>query len=183
MYRFLLAAVSIFIAASGYTEELPVQMTPQVDSTKAEQLSDEKKLSTAEKNIKEMQQDLAAVLRLRKAASDQKDVIRVNCLDKKLTNIKTYLGISLKAFSALQEAVTNGNKENSVQEFNKISLSQQWVKTYKTEAEQCIGEMAFAGGKSTREIEEDKNIVWQYDPTLEELFKTVVVRPAAASQY
>jgi hypothetical protein len=183
MYRFLLAAILVGAAGVGYAEDLIIPTIPQVDNERYNKISDKEMLSIAEKEVKEMQQDLAIALRLRKVASGEKDVIYVNCVDKKLSLIKSYLAASLPASSVLQEAVTNSETQKSIDEFKKIDISYQQVKSLRAEAEECVGQLAFMVGKSTAQVEVDQDIVWEDDPTAKALFNTPVCRPPAASPY
>jgi hypothetical protein len=100
-----------------------------------------------------------------------------------LINIKGLIRISEQADIALQEAVTKGEKDSSTHEFQKIAIAHQKVKILKIEAEQCVGELAFAVGKTTVEVEIDKDIVPENDPTAEKLPDTPIIRPPAASPY
>ena len=68
-------------------------------------------------------------------------------------------------------------------EFHKIAISHQKIKVLKTEAEQCVGELAFAVGKTTVEVEVDEDQVPEMDPTVTPLPETPVFRPPAASPY
>ncbi len=183
MYRFLLAAIFIFGAGVGYTKEIPAQPTQQADFEKAEQLSDKDKVDTAEKNLNEMRKILTDVLKILKESRDQKDVIKMNCVNEKLINTKGLIRISEQADIVLQEAVTKGEKDSSTHEFQKIAIAHQKIKILKTEAEQCVGELAFAVGKTTVEVEIDKDMVPENDPTAEKLPDTPIIRPPAASPY
>ncbi|MBW1806885.1 MAG: hypothetical protein JRJ19_15230 [Deltaproteobacteria bacterium] len=149
----------------------------------AAELSDSEKLDRATGYLGEMKGVLGHVLRLLKDAREEKDVIKVNCVNEKLTNIKGLIRISEQAEMTLQEALAKGEKDTATHEFHKISISHQKIKILRTEAEQCVGELAFAVGKTTVEVEIDKDQVPEDDPTNVELPETNIIRPPAASPY
>jgi hypothetical protein len=154
-----------------------------MDFERAGQLADSEKLELATGYLGEMKGVLTGVLALLKDARAEKDVIKVNCVNEKLTNIKGLIRISEQADITLQEAIAKGERDTSTHEFHKISISHQKIKVLKTEAEQCVGELAFAVGKTTVEVEVDEDMVPSQDPTVIALPDTPVLRPPAASPY
>jgi hypothetical protein len=154
-----------------------------IDFEKAASMSDAEKTEKAGHYLSEMKQTLGSVLNLLKEARQEKDVIKVNCVNEKLVNIKGLLRISEQADVTLQEAVAKGEADISTHEFHKIAISHQKIKVLKAEAEQCVGELAFAVGKTTVEMEVDREVVPDKDPTDVSLPETMVVRPPAASPY
>ncbi|HOX45842.1 MAG TPA: hypothetical protein PK668_19735 [Myxococcota bacterium] len=155
----------------------------EVDFEQAAKLGDSQKLSLATEYLSEMRDLLSSTLALLKEAREEKDVIKINCVNEKLTSIKGLLRISEQADVALQEAVAKNEKDTATHEFHKVSISHQKVKALQAEAEQCVGELAFAVGKTTVEVEVDGDAVPEADPTNVDLPDTPVVRPPAASPY
>ncbi len=154
-----------------------------MDFEQAAELGDQQKLELASQYLADMKSVLRSTLGLLKTAREEKDVIKVNCVNEKLTNIKGLLRISEQADITLQEAVAKGERDTATHEFHKIAISHQKIKVLKTEAEQCVGELAFAVGKTTVEVEVNEDVVPEQDPTQVELPETPVVRPPAASPY
>ncbi len=155
----------------------------ELDFERAAGISDSEKIELATTYLAEMKSVLGTVLELLKTAREEKDIIKINCVNEKLTNIKGLLRISEQADITLQEAVAKGEKDAATHEFHKISISHQKIRVLKTEAEQCVGELAFAVGKTTVEVEVDEDLVPEDDPTEVDLPETPVVRPPAASPY
>lgn len=149
----------------------------------AASLPDAEKLKRASIMVNEMKQTLGHVVKLLAEAREEKDVIKLNCINEKLTSIKGLIRIAEQAEMALQEAVGRAEKDSSMHEYHKISISHQKIKVLRAEAEQCIGELAFAVGKTSVEVEVDKDQVPEHDPTDIELPDTPIVRPPAASPY
>jgi hypothetical protein len=146
-------------------------------------LSISKKLSKATAYLKEMKSALGHVLILLKEAREEKDVIKTSCINEKLTNIKGLIRISEQADILLQENAAKGEKDAASHEFQKIYISSRKIRTLRTEAEQCVGELAFAVGKTKLVVEKDKDMVPEDDPTDEDLPDTPVIRPADVSRF
>jgi len=175
----------LFVAALAYaqTDKSGTARSNMTEFEKASGLSDSEKQEKASQYTSEMKGVLTQVLALLKEAREDKDVIKVNCVNEKLTKIKGLIRIAEQADITLQEAIAKGERDAATHEFHKISISHQKVRILKTEAEQCIGELAFAVGKTSVEVEVDKETVPDDDPTDVELPDTPVFRPPAASPY
>ena len=186
MARIIVIGMILSLATGAFAqsdEPTPVTSRSAIDFGKASKLSDSDKIDTASTYLGEMKDVLSAVLDLLKDAREEKDVIKLNCINEKLTSIKGLIRISEQADITLQEAVAKGERDTATHEFHKIAISHQKIKILKTEAEQCVGELAFAVGKTTVEVEVDKDVVPEQDPTKVELPETEITRPPAASPY
>ncbi len=173
----------VLLAPAAWAQPAGEPAAGGMDFEQAAELGDQQKLELASQYLADMKAVLSSVLGLLKTAREEKDVIKVNCVNEKLTNIKGLLRISEQADITLQEAVAKGERDTATHEFHKIAISHQKIKVLKTEAEQCVGELAFAVGKTTVEVEVDEDVVPEQDPTQVELPETPVVRPPAASPY
>jgi hypothetical protein len=186
MVRIVVIGMILSLASGAFAqsdEPTPITSRTAIDFSKASKLSDSDKIDTASTYLGEMKDVLSAVLDLLKDAREEKDVIKLNCINEKLTSIKGLIRISEQADITLQEAVAKGEKDTATHEFHKIAISHQKIKILKTEAEQCVGELAFAVGKTTVEVEVDKDMVPEQDPTKVDLPETLIIRPPAASPY
>ena len=72
-----------------------------------------------------------------------KDVVKLNCVNEKLTQVKGLLRISEQSDVALQEAVSRKDTTASEHEYSKVSIARSKVDQLRSEAEQCIGQLAF----------------------------------------
>ncbi len=186
MVRIIAVGVILCFSTGTFAQSeapAPVKSTSAIDFGQASKLSDAEKIEKATTYLEEMKGVLGAVLDLLRDARQEKDVIKLNCINEKLTSIKGLIRISEQADITLQEAVAKGERDTATHEFHKIAISHQKVKILKTEAEQCVGELAFAVGKTTVEVEVDKDMVPEQDPTMVDLPETHIIRPPAASPY
>lgn len=188
MVRLVLLGLLVALPAWAQAPDEKATGQPAVTDTeqqfdKATQISDSEKIQRANSFLAEMKQTLGHVLKLLKDAREEKDIIKINCINEKLTTIKGLIRISEQADMTLQEAVAKGERDSAAHEFHKISISHQKIRVLRSEAEQCVGELAFAVGKTSVEVEVDKDKVPEEDPTEVELPETPIVRPPAASPY
>jgi hypothetical protein len=154
--------------------------TPEAAAVKAEGLADPEKLSRSNANVGQMRQALKLVLTKLEDARASKDVIKLNCVNEKLTNIKGLLRISEQADVALQEAVARREDQAADHEFTKVAIARQRVDQLRAEAEQCVGLLAFETGPTEVIVEEPADLP-ALDPTKTVPPPPVVNRPPAAS--
>jgi hypothetical protein len=190
MAKVVILILAITLAGSGFAQEKPAADSKVSTSSStsanfegATKLSDTQKLEQATTFVSDMKEVLGHVFELLRVARREKDIIKINCVNEKLTNIKGLIRISEQADVTMQEALVKGEKDTATHEFHKISISHQKIRILRTEAEQCVGELAFAVGKTTVEVEKDPNQVPEDDPTKVALPETEVFRPPTASPY
>ncbi len=172
-----LAMVLATLASSGaFAQNAPA--APASPGT--EMLSDKEKLSRSTDYLGTMRQALKLVLGKLEEARDSKDVVKLNCVNEKLTNIKGLLRISEQADVALQEAVAKREEQAAEHEFTKITIARGKVEQLRAEAEQCVGLLAFEVGETTVDVQEPDDLP-ATDPTITPDQPPVVSRPPPAS--
>ncbi len=110
---------------------------------KASEVPDAQKLSRSSAAVTQMQGTLKMVLGKVEEARNTKDVVKLNCVNEKLTQVKGLLRISEQSDVALQEAVSKKDEATADHEYTKVTIAQSKVEQLRTEAEQCIGQLAF----------------------------------------
>jgi len=114
------------------------------------QVPDKEKLSQASSDLSQMRGALKDVLKRLEEARSEKDVVKLNCVNEKLTQVKGLLKIAEQSDVALQEAVVQGEQGSAQHEFAKISIAKQKVDQLRAEAEQCIGQLAYVVDEKTQ---------------------------------
>lgn len=118
---------------------------------------------------------------LQSVAREARDVIRLNCVNDKLLQIKQLLNIADSSRSDLVEASAAGDDDGRIHHFSQISISYENVKALQGEADGCVGEETVFVGPTEVEVA-GPNIV--DDPTAEDPFPDFEVEdPAYASPY
>jgi hypothetical protein len=148
---------------------------------KASDVPDGQKLERSTKALAAMREVLRDVLGKLEEARRAKDVVKLNCVNEKLTQIKGLLRISEQADVALQEAVSQGENTSSEHEYTKVMIAQQKVAQLRAEAEQCIGQLAFRTDENLSvEVEEPRNLPGG-DPTQPAPIQDILIRPPPSS--
>jgi hypothetical protein len=124
----------------------------------------EEKQSRVESMLAEQRKILARVSTLLKEARAAKDIVQLNCINEKLTQIKGLLKISENASVKMYEAISSNQADIINHEYTKISVAHQRCVTLGAEAEQCVGEIAVYTGQTEVTVEIDENIT-EDDPT------------------
>ena len=133
------------------------------DALKFEQndkLSDKDKIAHSAATITKMRETLKVVLQKLTEARESKDVVRLNCVNEKLTQIKGFIKIGEQADLALQEAVAKQDSGEADHEFTKVEVAGQHVAQLRADAEACIGQVAYEGteGQTHVDVTEPANL-------------------------
>jgi hypothetical protein len=142
---------------------------------------DAEKLTRSTQALAAMREVLRDVLARLEEARLVKDVVKLNCVNEKLTQIKGLLRISEQSDVALQEALARREAMTSEHEYSKVMIARQKVTLLRTEAEECIGQLAFRTDENLSvEVEEPRNLPGG-DPTQPPALQPVQLRPPPAS--
>lgn len=149
--------------------------------SKAAEIPDSQKIQRSSDALVRMREVLKDVLAKLEEARNTKDVVKLNCVNEKLTSIKGLLRISEQADVSLQEAVAKKESGTAEHEFTKVSIARQKVDQLRAEAEECIGQLAFRTDENlTVEVETPQDLPTN-DVTNPEPPPPLVVRPPPAS--
>lgn len=110
--------------------------------------SDADKLEASAEHLARMKTSLKQVLGRVEEARNEKDVVKLNCVNEKLTQIKALLKVAEQADIALHEAISNRDA-GSESEFAKIGIARTKVEGLRSESEQCIGQLAYVVDEKT----------------------------------
>lgn len=160
--------------APGGAKGLPILEKPS-------DVKDPDKLERSAKGLGTMRDALRDVLEKLEEARRTKDVVKLNCVNEKLTQIKGLLRISETADVALQEAVTRKDSTSAEHEYTKVMIANQKVVQLRSETEECIGQLAFRTDENLSvEVEEPRDLPGG-DPTRPPVPPDVILRPPPAS--
>ncbi|MFM9469817.1 hypothetical protein ACKI1K_44555, partial [Streptomyces scabiei] len=80
------------------------------------------------------------IVQLQELAKKQKDIIKLNCTNDKLLQVKGHLALTDQAMANLNEAMAKADDDARKHEFTRVTILYQKVLVLGTEAENCIGE-------------------------------------------
>jgi len=116
-------------------------------------LSDSQKLERSAESLNRMKTALKQVLTRVEEARNEKDVVKLNCVNEKLTQIKGLLKVAEQSDISLHELLTNKDPAAD-SEFTKIGIARTKVDGLRNDAEQCIGQLAYiVDEKTTVEVQ------------------------------
>lgn len=151
--------------ASGEEGEIPVRRRAQL--TPAEQSAEAHSIEERGTQISRR------VMAMLDEARRERDIIRVTCLNDKLTQINAHRRTLEQRLENLQEAVDTGDESRRNHEFTVITVLGQHFRTLEQEANACIGQDIFETG-TTRVVTDidpstpEENLIIQ-DPGLPEI--------------
>ena len=160
----VLAAVLLLGAGLVRAAQAPAK-PPTTTLERAADVPDAEKLSRSRDYVSRMRSVLTEVLGRLEEARATKDVVKLNCVNEKLTQVKGLLRISEQSDVALQEAVAKRDTTAAEHEYSKVSIAKTKVDQLRGEAEQCIGQLAFRTDENlTVEVEVPSGLPTE-DPT------------------
>jgi hypothetical protein len=145
----LLIAVAV-MAGFAFAQAPQGGSTPPPSSASANTADEEKdnppnpeKIRRSSDSLAKMRQALKDVLTKLEEARSSRDVVKLNCVNEKLTQVKGLLRISELADVAMQEAIAKKEDSAALHEYTKVSIATTKVNQLRAEAEQCLGQLAF----------------------------------------
>jgi hypothetical protein len=102
-------------------------------------------------------------------ARQSTDIVRMNCVNEKLTVIKGIIRIAEDAAQGLTEAVSRRNEDQAAYEHNKVKISLDRVNSLVVQAVNCIGSSATQSGETKVGVDlarslRNKNVLATSDP-------------------
>jgi hypothetical protein len=173
-----------FLLVSGVCFLLPAQTWSQVPAGKQFQLTPDEKVNGADVHLGKMKDTLKLALKRLKKARANKDIIQLNCVNEKLTQVKGLLRISEQARASLGEAMGQRDFDLVDHEFTKVSIAAMRIDNLRLQVEGCVGELSQYTGSTVADlvidpsIRSDEPALAEYTPVFEALN---VERPPAVS--
>ena len=124
----------------------------QLSFDKASNLSFADQVSKGGVLVQRMKDHLRRGFELLEKARTEKDIVKLNAINEKLSSMKGLLKISEAAFVALQEAGARRDKETADHEYTKIAIAAQKVDALAIEAEGAVGDSLHYTGDTRVEV-------------------------------
>ena len=133
-------------AQSANPAQTPAQQNPnQVRRVDVTTLTPQQQLRVASRLVEEMSAKRRRVAQLLDTAQQQHDIIRVNCLNDKLTQIDVTIRSARDHMDLLQTAATISNDGQRNHEYSLMQIFGQRAESLDVEARQCVGEELVSG--------------------------------------
>jgi hypothetical protein len=114
-----------------------------------ENIPDDEKIARVKEAVDKMNDILNKVIHHLQGAREEKDIVKLNCVNEKLTSIKGLLRIATQSVVTLLENVARKDQVASQQEYSKIMIAHQKCEQLAAESEACVGELAVYSGETT----------------------------------
>jgi hypothetical protein len=153
-----------------------------VDFRRGSQLTVQEELTQSEAYLAKMKETIDRANRLAEQARKEKDIIKLNCVNDKLMQMRGNMNLAEQTRDALRLAASRNDVAARNHEFAKLTITYQKVVVLGQEAEACVGEEISYVGATKVETEVDKNIPSE-DPTETPPPPLPLVRPPLASPF
>jgi hypothetical protein len=153
-----------------------------IDFRKSIVLTPQETVAQSKDYYKKMQETQRRIQQLESKAKKDKDMVKLNCVADKLTQVKGHMTVADQSMSSLAATIARSDDAARQHEFTRITILYQKIVTLGTEAEQCIGEDVSYVGATSVDVEIDPSIP-PTDPTEPPLPVPDVNRPPEASPF
>lgn len=130
------------------SRESPIELVP-----------DEEKTTRTRRALDNMRGALSKVLRYLEEARDQRDVLKMNSLNEKLTAIKGLLRVSEQAYVTMQEALATKDVTVAQHEYEKIMIAARKIEELSAESELTIGALAVYSGVTSVTVQVKDEVI------------------------
>lgn len=147
----ILGLTATAFAQNSVTNTVKEQIQPRESAI--EMVPDEEKSVRTRRAVDNMRGSLSKVLRYLEEAREQRDVLKLNCVNEKLTAIKGLLRVSEQAAVTMMEALSTKDVTVAQHEYEKIMIAASKTEELSAESEVCIGELAVYSGQTSVTVE------------------------------
>jgi hypothetical protein len=176
------ACIVALTGATAAFAAVPDDDVSGIDLRKGITLSPQETLAQARDYYKKMSETQRRVLQLQGKAKKDRDMVKLNCVNDKLTQLKGHMTVTNQSMVSLNADIGKGDDAARHHEFTRITILFQKVVTLGTEAEQCIGDDVSYVGATQVDVDIDPSVP-AGDPTEPALPVPDVQRPPEASPF
>jgi hypothetical protein len=152
-----------------------------VSFKKTANISASEMIDTGKGYIDDLQAALSRIVQLQEVAKKAGDVIKLNCVNDKLLQIKELLNIAEGALTNITEAIARNDEDERYHQFSRLTIAHQKGEQVKQEGENCIGEDLVYVGDTEIQTDVDPNIPGTDPPDPVGAEPIVVERPPVSS--
>lgn len=153
-----------------------------VDFQKSVTLTPQEAAAQTKEYYKRMQEAEKHILLMQSKAKRDKDMVKLNCVGDKLSQVRGHLTVADQSVKAINSAADRNDDGARQHEFTRMTILFQKVQTLDQEAQQCIGEDVSYVGATTTSVEIDPSVP-PGDPTQPEIPLPEPTRPPEASPF
>jgi hypothetical protein len=137
-------------APGGQTPDTPDDAEAQENLKKQADLTGTEMQTNADSLLAKMRETLKRVVEVRGIAKRQKDIIKLNCVNDKLLQVKQLLNIAEGSRTNLDASIADNDESGRYDYYTNIVYSHDQTLALGAEAENCIGEdLSYLGPSET----------------------------------
>lgn len=140
-------------AVAPLTDQTPADNALTFGNVDPTKVPLEEKKTRVESMLVDQRDTLGRVVTILAEARSSKDIVQLNCVNEKLTQIKGLLKISEQASLQMYDSIASGTQDLVNHEFTKIVVAHQKSQVLRAEAEQCVGENSVYAGDTSVDVE------------------------------
>jgi len=175
--------LALLLGASLLGASVVLAQDAELSFQKSSLLTSPEQTAQVSKYLARMRDIVQQVERLAQRARTDKDIIKLNCVNDKLVQIKGSLRVAEQVDAAHKLAVARNDDGSRDHEFAKITIAYQKAVVLAQEAEACIGEEIAYIGATRVDVQVDPDIDERTDPTVEPLPKLPMIRGPVVSPF
>ena len=153
MWLFLLAAPVALAQTDAPVPAMPT--APALDPSAQQQasMSGAQMLEQSRDYRKQMDEVSLQIQAQADKARKDKDIIRLNCLLDKLSQLRVNVSIMDQAIQSLQDSITRNDQDGMLHEYTRVTIVNQKAQVLRSEADACIGAETNYIGPTKVEVE------------------------------
>lgn len=130
---------------------------PSQSITGQSELTDREKLDFGREAVSRIQSGIDTVEKEADASRKDRDILRLNCLNEKLTDLRALAKVTETAFAQMDTAISRAQDERADHEFQKIVIADRRAVDLTAEAQACTGEgvLQSAEGQTSVSVQTD----------------------------
>jgi hypothetical protein len=180
---FLLVGVVTAAGAAIAQDEETIPAAEEATQEDVSGMSDDQMLSKTETTLVKLRDIRKYVQNLLDQARKAKDIIKVTCLNDKLTQINVNIRTYEDRMQSLKNAIQIGDRSSRNHEYNVLTVLENKIIGLRMEAETCIGEAEGYLGKTEVTVTTPKGMA-EMDPTrVPDIGIEIIDRPPPASAF
>jgi hypothetical protein len=165
---FLLAGLGLVLAIPvAYSQTGDPGALPKGED--ASKLSNPERLARGRTRFSEMEQALKQMEASQEQARQDKDLLRLSCINEKLTETRGLFTVVTAALTALEQAVKDADESRGLQQYTKVSLAHDRTVELSRQAETCAGETLTYSGDTIVDVTIEPGVPDPTEPGFGEL--------------
>ncbi|MDX9723392.1 MAG: hypothetical protein RBU37_21770 [Myxococcota bacterium] len=159
-YRFLIIlSLCLTLSGTAVAQDAMQGVPILLSDAQIEAMSGAEQTSKAADAVADMQQvHRSGVLLLEKTRNEEQDVLKLNCVNEKLSAIKGFLKVGEKAQVRLEDAIGRADKKAQAHQLKLVLMASTRVRNLGEDMQACAGELVEYSGPTKLELDIDENV-------------------------